>query len=108
MLALLFGSGLLPVLVHSHTVGARTELFVRNARPNDDFELRVFAAGDGDDLETVHLRHVQIDNQQVECFRFEQRKRPRSRRGSVNFRTARERLESLPIHFQKILVIIDQ
>ena len=67
------GLRLLDVEIDAHRVSAGAELFVLRRGHDDDAQRRKLAADDGEHLEAVHLRHAQIDEEQIERLAFEQR-----------------------------------
>jgi hypothetical protein len=51
----LIGLRLDPVLIHAQRVGARAKLLVANAGEHDQAKLGIFAARDGEHLQSVHF-----------------------------------------------------
>jgi hypothetical protein len=69
--------------------------------------MRIFAAGDGQNLQAVHLRHVEIDDQKIVRLGFEHRKRAGTRGGGSHFGHATQMFaQHLLVQFQEGGIVI--
>ena len=103
----LIGLGLDPILIDAQGIGAGAELLIANSSQNDQAKPGILAPRDGEHLQAVHLRQVQIDDEQGELFGFEQRQGPGTGIGHPHFRQAWQMLaQHLPIQIQKVLIVV--
>ncbi len=102
------GGGLVPEKIHAQGIHAGAELFVHHRSERDGAELGIFAADDGEDLEAVHLGHLEIANQKLERLGFEHGHRFPARIGDGDFRMAGKLGEHLAVQLQQVRIVIQQ
>ncbi len=71
-LEFLGAAGFLPEEVDAQGIGAGAVFFVENAGENDDAQVGVFAADDGQDLQAIHFGHAEVGDEECKGFGFEQ------------------------------------
>jgi hypothetical protein len=101
------GFGLLHVEIDPDAVGPRAELLIFGRGHHHHSQSGEFAPHDDQHLKAVHLRHAQIDQQQVEGFTFQQRQGSRSVVGDVDFGLARQARQNLLVNFQDVLFVVE-
>src|SRR5208282_669164 len=104
----LASAGFLPVEIHAKTVNAGAELFVNNGSENNGPHVGEFAPDDGEDLEAVHFRHVEIAYEDGERLAVHHGQRAGTVGRGENLRAARQLGENLLVKVQQILVVIQQ
>ena len=98
----------MPEQVHAQGVGAGAELFVHLRRQRHRAQVRILAADNRQDLQAVHLRHLQVANQQLERLGFQHRYDARPGGGGVNLGPAGQLGQDFPVHVQQVRIVIRQ
>ena len=98
----------MPEEVHAQGVGAGAELLVHFRRQRHRAQLRILAADDREDLQAVHLRHLQVANQQLERLGLQHRDDARPGGGRVDLGPAGQLRQDFPVHVQQIRIVVRQ
>ena len=98
--------GLEPEQIHAQRVGARTEILVLQPAQHHGAQFGITAADDGQHLQAVNARHLQIANQQAERLGFKHRQRAFAGVGGADFRLAGKLREHFPAQFKPVRIVI--
>ena len=98
----------MPEEVHAQGVCAGTVLLIQLRRHRHGAQVWILAADDREDLQTVHLRHLQVANQQLERLSLQRRYDERSRGSRMDLRPARQLRQHLLVHIQQIRIVVGE
>ena len=107
-LRFLFGGGLMPEEVHAQGVGAGAELFVHLRSQRHRAQVRILAADNRQNLQAIHLRHLQVANQQLKRLGFQHGYDARPGCGGVNLGPAGQLRQDFPVQVQQVRIVIRQ
>ena len=100
--------GLMPEEVHAQGVGAGAELLVHLRSQRHRAQLRILAADNRQNLQAVHLRHLQVANQQLKRLGFQHGHHARAGRGGVNLGPAGQLGQDFPVQVQQVRIVVRQ
>ncbi len=108
MLGFLLRGGLVPEQVHAQGIGAGAKLFVHLRCHRHRAQFRILAAYDRQYLQTIHLRHPQVADQQLKRLGFQHGHHARAGLGGFNLRPAGQLGQNFPVHIQQIRIVVRQ
>ena len=88
--------GLEPEHIHAQRVGARTEILVLQRAQHHGAQFGKTPAHNGQHLQAVNARHLEVANQQAKRLGVEHRQRAFAGRGGADFRLAGKLREYFP------------
>ena len=95
-------------MIDAHGISAGAKLFVAHASQDHEAQFGIFAAGDGKDLQAIHFRHVQVEDEQRILVRFQHGEGARAGEGGADFRQHGQMLaEHFLVKIQEILIVIE-